>query len=58
MIIFYACDLVGRAVRIWDKDAWLRQLGLGVVRRDMVLLCGREDHAQVSTIAAFQGGWD
>ena len=58
MIIFYACDLCGRAVRVWDEDSWIRQPGEGVVRRDAVVLflCG--DHAYISMISASQGSWD
>ena len=58
MIIFCACDLGGRAVRIWDEDAWIRRPGEGVVRRDAVVICGCEDHAQIAMISASQGGWD
>ena len=58
MIIFFACNLVGRAVRIWDEDDWIRRLGEWVVRRDAAILCGCEDHAHVSMIAASQGGCD
>ena len=58
MIIFCAYDLGGRAVRIWDKDAWIRQPGEGVIRQDVVVLCRCEYHAQIAMIAATQGGWN
>ena len=58
MIIFCACDLGSCAVRIWDEDVWIRQLGEGVVRRDAVLLCWCEYHSHIAIIAASQGGWD
>ena len=58
MIIFRTYDLGGRAVRIWDEDAWIRRPGEGVVWRDAVVLCGSEDHDQIAMISASQGGWD
>ena len=58
MIIFCACDLGGRAVRVWDEDAWIRWPGEWIVRRDAAIICGCEEYAQVAMISAYQGGWD
>ena len=58
MIIFCACDLGGRAVRIWYEDACIMWPGEWVVRRYATILCVCEEHAQVAMIDASQGGWD
>ena len=58
MIVFYACDLGGRADRVWDKDAWIRWPSEWIGRRDAEIICVCEDYAQVAMIAASQSGSD
>ena len=58
MIIFCVYDLGDCAVRVWDEEAWIRWLGEWIVRLDVPILCGCEDHAKVAIVAASQGGCD
>ena len=58
MCVFHACDLGGSAGWIWDDDSrvwWSIEL---TDRRDAVIICRSEDHAELVMIAAYQGGWD
>ena len=58
MIIFYACNLGGRANQVWVEGAWIRWPGESISGRDAVILCGCEDHTQGAMIASSQRGWD
>ena len=58
MRIFCICNLSGRAGWIWDKYARICWSFECIGRRDAVILCRCEYHAEVALIAASQGGWD
>ena len=58
MCVFRACDMGGSAGWIWDEDARVWWSSEFIVRRDAVIPCGRDYHAEVAMIAASQDGWD
>ena len=58
MRIYRDCNLGGRAGWIWDEDARIWWLSEWVGRRNVVILCRREYHAEVAMISASEGSWD
>ena len=58
MCVFRACDLGSSAGWIWYEDAQVWWSSEWIGSPDVVILCIREDHAEVSMISPSQGGWD
>ena len=52
MCVFRACDLGDSASCIWDEDAQVWWSSEYIGRRDAVILCRRDNHAEVDMIYA------